>query len=365
LSDAAFFFAQDKKQTLEQHLGRLAKVVYQQNLGSLLDKSERIAALMPIIAPALKLDTDQMKHAALLCKADLTCQMVNEFPELQGIMGACYAQHEQQDEKIVSAIREHYQPQGASDEIPSSLSGAALAIADKIDTLAGIFAIGKKPSGDKDPFALKRAMSGILRIMIEKRLPLDLNTLFTSALTLQAQEINTGSVLLELLTFAWDRLDTLLREEQFPPGLLHCVTTINLSQPYDMMLRLYALKAFMDKVEAASLASTHKRVNNLLTKTQGDKTQVNQDLLLEAQEIELAQLITQQHAQVLQLCLQQNYPDALLVLAELKPALDAFFDKVMVMCEDEALKQNRLALLRQLNALFLLVADFSYLPVIL
>ncbi len=364
LSDAAFFFAQDKKLTLEQQLSKLAKVIFQQNLGTLLDKSERIAGLMPIIAPLLKLDTDTMKHAALLCKADLTSFMVNEFPELQGIMGAYYAHYEQQDALIVSAIREHYQPQGANDTIPYTLSGTALSIADKIDTLAGIFALGKRPSGDKDPFALKRAMIGILRMIIEQQLPLDLKKLFSTALTLQPVTINHDAILSELLTFAWDRLEALLREAQFPPGILQCVTATGCTKPYDMYLRLTALKEFMPKIEALSLASAHKRVNNLLAKQSGDLKQVvNPNLLQEDQEKELAQLIHKQHDELLRLCQQQNYAAALLRLAELKPTLDAFFDKVLVLCEDEALKQNRLALLRQLNALFLIMADFSHLPV--
>lgn len=343
LSDAAFFFAQDKKQSLEDRLGALAQITFQQGLGSLLDKSERIVKIAKQIAAQLNVDSELIGRAGLLCKADLTSSMVGEFPELQGIMGAYYAK-----EDIAKAIREHYQPQGANDDIPTSIEGAILSISDKLDTLTGIFSLGKKPTGDKDPFGLRRAAIGVLRILIEKKLLLDLKDFVND----------------EVLSFMLDRLEALLKEQGFQSELFAAVRAINCTKPYDIYLRVQALQTFITLPEAASLASAHKRVNNLLKQNPVKQSDIDPKLLIEPAEKALAEILSSKKQQISTLCADRQYAQALLHLAELKPVLDAFFDKVLVINPDESLKQNRLVLLTHLNDLFIHIADLSYLPVV-
>jgi glycyl-tRNA synthetase beta chain len=343
LSDAAFFFAQDKKHTLDDRLSILSNIVYQQGLGSMLDKSERIAQIAKQIATQLHVDTDLVGRAGLLCKADLTSAMVGEFPELQGIMGGYYAK-----EDVATAIREHYQPIGANDKIPSSLEGSILSLSDKLDTLISVFSIGKKPTGDKDPFALRRAAIGVLRIIIEKKLFLDLKDYVND----------------EVMDFIFDRLEAWLKEQSFQAELFSSVKAIHCTKPYDAYLRVQALQKFIDMPEAASLASAHKRVNNLLSKQKDLHLPVFQaSLIEEPQEKALVEAVSAQYHQIADLCTKQDYSAALLLLATLKPELDSFFDKVLVMCENEAVRLNRLALLKTLSDLFLKIADLSYLPV--
>ena len=260
LSDAAFFFVQDKKQSLEDRLGALAQITFQQGLGSVLDKSERIAKLAKHIAAQLNQDPEPIGRAGLLCKADLTSAMVGEFPELQGIMGAYYAKAD-----IAQAIREHYQPQGPNDQIPASLAGAILSISDKLDTLTGIFSLGKKPTGDKDPFGLRRAAIGILRIIIEKQLFLDLKDYVND----------------EVLDFMLDRLDAWLKDQGFQGELFLAIKAISCSKPFDIYLRVQALQKFITMPQAASLASAHKRVNNLLKQNKVEQAEINLKLLVE------------------------------------------------------------------------------------
>ncbi len=348
LSDAAFFFAQDKKQTLEDRLSALSKTIFQQGLGSVLDKSERMVKIAKQIAQELKLDPEPIGHAALLCKTDLTSAMVGEFPELQGIMGAYYAKHEKQSDEIATAICEHYQPIGANDQLPNSTPGAILSISDKLDTLTGIFSLGKKPTGDKDPFGLRRAAIGILRIIIEKKLFLDLKDYISDP---------------EVLDFIWDRLDAWLKEQAFQSELFTSVRAINCTKPYDIYLRVQALKEFIMLPQAASVISAHKRVNNLLKQNKVEQSEINKNRLLLPEEKELFRLLGEKEKQVIELCQQRQYSKALIHLAELKPALDAFFDKVLVMDEDISLKNNRLTLLKKLNDLLIQIADMSYLPV--
>jgi glycyl-tRNA synthetase beta chain len=343
LSDAAFFFAQDKKQTLEDRLSALAQITFQQGLGSVLDKSERIVKISKQIAGQLNVDPELMARAALLCKADLTSAMVGEFPELQGIMGGYYAK-----ENIAQAISEHYQPQGPHDQIPSSLEGAILSLSDKLDTLTGIFAIGKKPTGDKDPFGLRRAAIGILRIIIEKNLFLDLKDYVND----------------EVLAFILDRLEAWLKEQGYQAELFAAVRAINCTTPYDIYLRIQALQKFITLPEAASVISAHKRVNNLLKQNKVEKTDIDENRLFLPAEKELVRQLKHQENEVIIFCKQREYSKALLHLAALKPALDSFFDSVLVMDNDESLKNNRLIILKKLNDLFTQIADLSYLPVI-
>ncbi len=359
LSDAAFFFAQDKKQTLEDRLNILSMIIYQQGLGSLLDKSERIAKIAKQIAKELKLDEALIGHAALLCKADLTSAMVGEFPELQGIMGSYYAQYEKQKPELVSAIREHYQPIGASDAIPNSICGAVLSMSDKLDTLISIFSIGKKPTGDKDPFGLRRAAIGVLRIIIEKQLFLDLKDY--TVISSEAKQSRLDSN--EVLDFILDRLDSWLKDQGFQTELFASVRAIHCTKPYDIYLRAKALQKFITMPEAASLAMAHKRVNNLLKQNKIEQVQIDQNKLVLAEEQALVKLVNAIEQQVQNLSQNQRYSEALMHLASLKPALDAFFDHVLVMDKDEVLKNNRLAILKKLHDLFTQIADMSYLPV--
>lgn len=368
LSDAEFFFAQDKKQTMQDRLVKLSDVTFQHGLGHLAAKGKRISDLAQEIAIRINPQEAfllEIGLAGLFCKADLVSAMVGEFPELQGIMGGYYAEFEKLGGAIASGIREHYQPTGANSQIPETLSGAILSIADKLDTIAGIFALGKKPSGDKDPFALKRAMSGVLRIMLEKELQLDLKDLLSLAAEYQPVANKPETLFVDLIQFAWDRFDASLREAQFPPELLNCVTTIGCTAPYDMYLRITALNDFVSRPEAASLASAHKRVNNFLAKQSPAENLLNPALFIESQERDLAQILDDKQQTIIDLCAEQQYTEALLQLAQFKPALDAFFDKVLVLCDDEALKQNRLILLKNLSDLFLQIGDLSYLPVAL
>jgi glycyl-tRNA synthetase beta chain len=347
LSDAAFFFAQDKKQTLEERLDLLAKIIFQQGLGSMLDKSERIVKIAKQIATQLNLDADAIASAALLCKTDLTSAMVGEFPELQGIMGAYYAKHENKSDEIANAILEHYQPQGAGDKIPASINGAVLSISDKLDTLIGIFSLGKKPTGDKDPFGLRRAAIGILRILIEKKLFLDLKDFIHDP---------------DLLAFIWDRLEAFLKEQSFVSELFTATRAIDCTNPYDIYLRVQALQDFINLPEASSVISAHKRVNNLLKQNLVSQDKINAALLLLTEEKDLVRMLNDKEQQITKLCQQRQYSQSLIHLAELKPVLDAFFDKVLVMDEDLSLKNNRLTLLKNLNDLFIQIADLSYLP---
>ncbi|MFA6036565.1 MAG: glycine--tRNA ligase subunit beta [Legionellales bacterium] len=375
LSDAAFFFAQDQKQTLEDRLSALAQITYQQGLGSVFDKSERIVKIAKQIAAQLNVDPELMGRAALLCKADLTSAMVGEFPELQGIMGGYYAKHEQQKDILANAIREHYKPQGPQDQIPSSDAGAILALSDKLDTLCGMFGLDKKPTGDKDPFALRRAAIGVLRIIIEKKWFLNVRDLIGFSVN---QKVLTDSQAKDLTLFIWDRFDAWLREQSFQPELFASVRALESTKvippeipqydvPYDIYLRVQALQKFMTMPEAASLATAHKRANNFMLKQQSIQIPDPYPGLhdkYEQQEYDLVTAMSAQYHAVGEFCKNRDYYGALVSLAKLKPVLDSYFDKVLVMCDDNDIRLNRLSLLKLLTEnLFLKIADLSYLVV--
>lgn len=364
LSDAMFFFNQDKSQTLESRLPALGQVVFQEKLGTLLDRAQRLSLLSQKIAPVLNENPIAAARAGLLCKCDLASEMVNEFPELQGIMGFYYAQHENIADNIATSIREHYLPRSQNDILPQTLLGVTVALADRLDLLSGLFLLDKKPKGDKDPFGLRRAAVSILRILLEHKLDLDLSFLISEAILLQP--VNTKAIIeSDILAFICDRLSGLLQEQNITPTVLAAVMALKLSKPVDMSYRAIALNQFLQRPEVYSLAQAHKRVNNILGKETmaSIDLHIHVDLLKEPAEKTLAKHLAQQQPIIHAFCQQQKYTDALLALALLREPIDQFFDTTMVMVEDPALKQNRINILRAIQNLFLQIADLSYLSV--
>jgi len=363
LADAAFFYDTDRKTPLATRAQELANIVFQTKLGSLADKAQRVAALAEHLATATGGDSGLAKRAALLCKADLVTLMVGEFPSLQGLMGRDYAAQDGEPEEVAQAIYEHYLPRYAGDEIPQTGTGCAVAIADKLDTLTGLFVIGQPPTGDKDPFALRRAALGILRIMVVKKIKVDLTDIIGVALA-QYQQLNAAPELREsIFEFFLERFRAWYQEEGISPQVFQAVYARRPGQPYDFQQRLYAVNDFATMTDAQALSAANKRVGNILAKLNHEEVaeEVNEQLLIEPEERELATLVNQKQQQVAPLLSAQDYKAILGSLAELRPAVDRFFDRVMVMCEEDTLRQNRLALLKQLRELFLQVADISLL----
>ena len=362
LSDARFFFDQDRKTRLEERVPRLANVVYHNRLGSQLDRVVRIQKLAGEIAPLINADRDVTVLAAKLCKADLLTDMVVEFPELQGIMGGYYALHDGEIH-AAAAIREHYLPRYAGDVLPSSAESIGVALADKLDTLAGMFGIGLIPTGDKDPFGLRRQALGIIRILIErtKMLPsLDVVDLLQMACGLFPRGVLADSVAQDLHQFMLERLKPYLRDKLFEVDEIDAIVSLNPTRFDQVLPRLKALQAFRVLPQAEALAAANKRIRNILKQAGGvPLTMVDPALLREPAEQQLAQEVQALRAQVEVLLNAGDYAAALRALAALRPAVDAFFDKVMVMAEDTALRHNRLALLEGLSNLFLGAADIS------
>lgn len=368
LSDAKFFYETDKQHKLDSHIENLKLVTYQETLGSVHDKTQRVKNLITrLISNAevnlnLELDTALAQRAAELCKTDLLTQMVGEFPELQGIMGQYYALNDNEDEQVAIAIREHYQPRNAQDDLPETDLGKLLAIADRMDTLAGIFAINKLPTGDKDPFALRRAALGILKIILDKQINLDLLTLIKLAIEqFDSSQILNQNLEQNLLQFFYDRLKALLLENNITHDVFQSVIKLNITQAADALTRMQAVQAFKNLEQASALASANKRVGNLLNKNQTDldNTQVNLDLFEKEIENKLYQAILTKADNTKKLLAQKNYAELLTCLADLKPLVDEFFAEVMVMAEDQAVRENRLVLLSKLRELFLQVADIA------
>ncbi len=384
LADAAFFWEQDRRQPLAARRAGLDAVTFQARLGTLGDKTRRIAALATQLAQATGGAQEEAQRAAELCKCDLLSAMVGEFPELQGIMGSYYAQADGESAEVAGALREHYLPRGAGDELPASRTGIAVAIADKLDTLAGIFAIGEKPSGTKDPFGLRRAALGVQRILIEKRLDVDLKQLIGSALAAVRADIerlrapaaaakapaDPESVAAEIYDFLMERLRVYYLERAPAPGsvavsteMFDAVRASRPASPLDFDARLAALAAFLEMPEAASLTAANKRIANILRKAGAAvPAEVEVLHLKEDAEVRLYDAMRALRAAVDEATAQRQYTAALGRLAQLRPAVDAFFDAVMVMDEDPQLRANRLGLLSQLQSLFAGVADLSRLP---
>ena len=360
LEDAAFFWEQDRKQSLQSLSERLDSVTFQQKLGSLGDKQRRIAVTAAGIATSLGHDSANVIRAAALCKCDLLTSMVQEFPELQGIMGSYYASHDGEDAAVAAAMNEQYQPRFAGDALPTGITGQALAIADRLDTLTGIFATGKPPTGDKDPFGLRRAALGVLRIMIENQLDLDLRALIDSSTATFPGELNAGKISEDLFAFMMERLRAYYLEGDYDAHEFEAVLARQPARPLDFDQRMRAVHAFRRLPESASLAAANKRIRNILRKAETTIAGTYKtDLLQDPAEQALASAISALETKAGPLFDSRDYTGALCELAALQAPVDAFFDDVMVMDEDPSLRDNRLALLNELSELFLRVADIS------
>lgn len=363
LSDAAFFFETDKKVSLGEFRKRLKPIVFQAQLGSIFDKTERIKGLAANIANQLGADADKAAQAAELCKSDLVSDMVGEFDKMQGLAGYYYAVHEGLDEDVASALKEHYQPKFAGDALPETETGTIVALADRIDTLSGIFGIGQKPTGSKDPFALRRASLGVLRLLVEKQLPLDLKALLSAAAEQHGSNIgNADETVATTFAYMVERFRAWYEEDQIAAEVFQAVQAKQLSEPLDIHNRVLAVNAFRALPEAEALAAANKRVSNILAKTEANTdASVNAELLQEPAEKVLAEQLAAKSAEVAPLFTANDYTGTLAALASLRAPVDDFFDNVMVMADDEALRNNRIALLSQLRQLFLQVADISLL----
>ncbi len=359
LSDAEFFWQQDLQQPLEAHTRRLESVVFEKRLGSLADKSKRIRKLGGFMASELSADARAIDRAGELAKADLVTEMVGEFPELQGIMGSYYALEAGEDSAVSKAIAEQYLPRHAGDSLPATTEGSILALADRLDTLAGIFAIGRKPSGDKDPYALRRAAIGVLRILVEKQLPLDLHRLMAAALDCQPVKPAEGT-LAALLDFMLERQRSWYLDRAIRHDVFDAVSARHPPSPLDFEQRLRAIQAFLQRPESPALTEANRRISNILRKQ--DTTPANQvdpGLLQEAEEKALHRQLEALRGQVEARLAQADYAGALVILAGLRKDIDRFFERVMVMAEDEGVRNNRLALLSQLREQFMRIADIS------
>ena len=359
LADAKFFFDQDRKKTLESRLEGLVKVVYHNKLGSQGERNARVVAIATAIAQQIGGDgfVAKVAHAARLSKADLLTDMVGEFPELQGIMGRYYAQHEGLADDIAYAIEDHYRPRFAGDALPRSQVGVVVALADKLETLVGLFSIGEKPTGDKDPFALRRQALGILRMLMETDLPLAFDTLIAQTLTVFNGAADVADA---IQAFCFDRLSVNLRDQGASAQEVEAVLSISPNQLAEIPRRLSAVQAFANLPEAPALAAANKRVSNILKKVEGEvKADVNAALLQEAAEKALHQALTATKPKADQLFEAGDYTGSLQALAVLKAPVDTFFDEVMVNADDPALKANRLGLLATLHQAMNRVADLS------
>ena len=362
LSDAKFFFEQDKKKTLESRLPQLANVVYHNKLGTQAERSERVTKLATSIAKRLGYDVALAERGARLAKADLLTDMVGEFPELQGIMGTYYARHDGEPEEVALAASEHYQPRFAGDALPSTNTGLVVALADKLETLVGIWAIGLQPTGEKDPFALRRHALGVMRMLVEKRLPLSISELLADAVAVFEGQAAFKDPTAEVKAFMLDRLRGMLRERGFTPNEVEAVLAQNPDRVDDVVQRLEAVQAFAALPESASLAAANKRITNILKKNEEAMPQdaaVKAELLVEPAESALAAKMHSLEASVAGAFAQGDFTGALKTLALMKDEVDAFFNDVMVMAEDLALRNNRLALLSSLHGMMNRVADIS------
>lgn len=362
LSDAAFFFEQDRQQPLAERVDSLGNIVFQEKLGSLLDKTRRIQALAGYIASQIGGDKNLAERAAWLSKADLNSTMVLEFDNMQGIAGAYYAQHDGEPQEVVEAIREQYLPRFSGDSLPSGSVACAVALADRLDTLVGIFGIGQPPTGSRDPFALRRASLAVLRILVERELPLDLKDLLEQAKASYPALPQGDTVVDQVLAYMIERFRAWYEEDGIPVQVFQAVSARNISVPLDFDARVKAVHQFYQLPEAEALAAANKRVSNILSKQDGDfSDQVDASLLKEPAEKALAEAVAGKQKEVAPLFARQAYSEGLGALASLRPQVDSFFDDVMVMTDDLALRSNRLALLKQLRDLFLEVADISLL----
>ena len=361
LTDAEFFFKTDLKQKLVDRLPRLETVLFQQQLGTLKDKTDRIEQLAGEIAKQIGADEAKAKRAGLLSKCDLMTNMVFEFTDTQGVMGMHYARHDGEDEEVAVALNEQYMPRFAGDELPKSLVASAVALADKFDTLTGIFGIGQAPKGSADPFALRRAALGALRIIVEKNLPLDLEDLVKKSTALFGDKLTNQNVVADVVDFMLGRFRAWYQDEGIAVDVIQAVLARRPTRPADFDARVRAVSHFRTLDSAEALAAANKRVANILAKAEGDIGAIDVALCIEPAEQVLAQSVLSLAKEVQPLIAQGEYTAVLDKLAGLRQPVDNFFDNVMVNAEDAKLRQNRLAILNTLQGLFLQVADISLL----
>ena len=361
LTDAEFFFKTDLKQKLVDRLPRLETVLFQQQLGTLKDKTDRIEQLAGEIAKQIGADEAKAKRAGLLSKCDLMTNMVFEFTDTQGVMGMHYARHDGEDEEVAVALNEQYMPRFAGDELPKSLVASAVALADKFDTLTGIFGIGQAPKGSADPFALRRAALGALRIIVEKNLPLDLEDLVKKSAALFGDKLTNQNVVADVVDFMLGRFRAWYQDEGIAVDVIQAVLARRPTRPADFDARVRAVSHFRTLDSAEALAAANKRVSNILAKADAAIGEINLTACVEPAEKALAESVLALRTEVQPLIAQGDYTAVLDKLANLRAPVDSFFDNVMVNAEDLALRQNRLAILNTLQGLFLQVADISVL----
>ena len=361
LTDAEFFFKTDLKQKLVDRLPRLETVLFQQQLGTLKDKTDRIEQLAGEIAKQIGADEVKAKRAGLLSKCDLMTNMVFEFTDTQGVMGMHYARHDGEDEEVAVALNEQYMPRFAGDELPKSLVASAVALADKFDTLTGIFGIGQAPKGSADPFALRRAALGALRIIVEKNLPLDLEDLVKKSATLFGDKLSNQNVVADVVDFMLGRFRAWYQDEGIAVDVIQAVLARRPTRPADFDARVRAVSHFRTLDSAEALAAANKRVSNILAKADAAIGEINLTACVEPAEKALAEAVLALRTEVQPLIAKGDYTAVLDKLANLRVPVDSFFDNVMVNAEDPALRQNRLAILNTLQGLFLQVADISVL----
>lgn len=358
LSDAEFFWNQDRKQTLAERVLSLSNIVFQEKLGTVADKTHRVIKLAEFIAQHLNADIDLAKRAALLAKADLLTLMVGEFGNLQGIMGRYYALVEGEGNEVAQALEEQYFPKQSGSPTASSTTGQILAIAEKIDTLTGIFSAGLIPTGDKDPYALRRAALGTLRTLIENDLTLDIRKVIEFSLSLFTHNFDVENTETAVVDFVFDRLKGYCLDKGYSADEFDAVMTVKPTNPLDFMQRLAAVRAFRQLPEAESLAAANKRIRNILKKSESPAA-ATIGALVETAELQLLASAKQSAVDIAPLLAQHDYSATLARLAALRNDVDAFFDNVMVMCDDVKLRANRLALLNLLSEQFLTCADIS------
>ena len=361
LADAAFFWETDKKTPLANRVPQLKTVMFQKDLGSTFDKVERLQKVASFIAAKIDASVTESERAAYLSKADLVTDMVFEFTDLQGLAGKYYALADGEAEAVAEALHEQYKPAGAGDELPQTREGMALALADRLDNLSGLFGIGQPPTGTKDPFALRRAALGVLRISVERKLDLDLVDMVSFAAQ-QHTSLSNKEVVSQVVEYALDRFSALYQDAGIRTEVFQSVRALKLTHPYDIDRRVRAVSQFSQLEQASALAAANKRVSNILSKVKGEiSEQVDESLFSEQAETDLLRALDSVSADVNAAVAEADYAGALALLAGLREVVDSFFDKVMVMADDDAVKNNRLALLAKLRGLFILVADISVL----
>jgi glycyl-tRNA synthetase beta chain len=357
LSDSEFFWEKDKTESLESRLSKLNDVLFMKLLGSMGDKVKRIESLSSYIAGVIGANVDYSARAGLLSKSDLVSDMVGEFADLQGVMGGYYALNDGEDESVSIAIREHYHPRFSGDSLPSSKEGLVVAIADKLDTITGIYGIGQGPTGSKDPYALRRMALGLLRIMVEGQLNLDLKALIAQSLSLHSSKVDASSAD-DIYQFMMDRLRAYYKEQKVSAKAFEAVLAVRPESPYDFHRRVEALNLFTQQSESESLIKSNKRIANILKEHDNLGTDVDTSVFVEDAEKALYEAVSNVAKD---LSSSADYEQTMNKLLGLKDSIDSFFDQVMVNTDDEILKRSRLTLLNWVRSLFLSVADISYL----